>query len=151
MQFKQQENISNNIPDEDIEPEYDQEYQFILNTHKRLYDIDPENAPPISVLESWKDFHKNIYISTVVDPNQYYLWRVMTRQEYKKLNTNNSFSNPMSANEIIVETCLLYPNPQTPEWRLKSPAGIIESLGKQIAYQSGFVPDSQLISMILVI
>lgn len=128
----------------------DQEYQYLLDIHNIITEQDPINAPKMSVLEAWKNQHKNIYISRVVDPDVYYVWRVLRRGEYKKLSHNKAFDNPTSANEILVETCLLYPIPDQ-GWRLTSPAGVIESLGKQISFQSGFVPDNELIGLIRVV
>lgn len=128
----------------------DQEYQYLLDMHDILAEQDPLNAPKLSVLEAWKLQHKHIYISRVVDPDTYYVWRVLKRGEYKKLSHNEAFANPSSANEILVETCLLYPIPDQ-AWRIMSPAGVIESLGKQISFQSGFVPDNELIGLIRVV
>jgi len=130
--------------------EIDEELAYLINMHEIIMDVDPLNAPPVSVLESWKHKYKNIYISRVVDPNTYFIWRTIRRGEFKKLNSDNCFENPTSGYEILVETCLLYPTP-TQQWRLTSPAGIIESLGKQISYQSGFVSDAELINLIRVV
>lgn len=135
---------------EDNFNEIDEELANLINMHEIIKDVDPLNAPPVSVLESWKHKYRHIYISRVVDPDVYFIWRTIRRGEFKKLNSDNCFDNPTAGYEILVETCLLYPTPDA-KWRLTSPAGVIESLGKQISYQSGFVSDAELINLIRVV
>ena len=60
------------------------------------------------------------------------------------------FDNDEKANEVLVEKCLLYPQPTT-TWRLTSDAGIITTVGKQIAYKSGFVTQQEALSLIKII
>lgn len=146
---------STNAPEVPVENEedfnhIDEDLAYLINMHEIIMDVDPLNAPPVSVLESWKSKYKHIYISRVVSPDEYYIWRTIRRGEFKKLNSDNCFENPTAGYEILVETCLLYPTPNV-QWRLTSPAGVIESLGKQISYQSGFVSDAELINLIRVV
>lgn len=148
MKFKYNQQEENNEQFEDTG--LDENTQYLMDLNELLKETDPLNAPPVSLLESWQNKFKNIYVSKVVDPNTYYVWRVLRRGEFKKLNTTGSFNDPMSANEILVETCLLYPTPAT-EWRIIQPAGVIETLGKQISYQSGFIPDNEALSLIKVL
>ena len=51
---------------------------------------------------------------------------------------------------MLVDKCLLYPQPST-SWSLTCDAGIITTLGKQIAYKSGFVSPQEALSLIKVI
>lgn len=125
-------------------------YAQLAELHNILKEADPVNSPSLSTLETWKDYHGEVYVSTVIDPNKYYIFRTLKRFEYKKLRAQGTLTDSSAAYEIIVEQCLLYPQP-TQEFRLKSNAGLIETLGKQINYQSGFVSDQEALSFIRVI
>ena len=132
------------------ELELDEEYQFILNMHQTLSLVDPISCPSVAVIESWKQKYKNIYISTVVEPNKYFVWRAIRRGEYKKLEGEGAFEKQSTMHEVLVEQCLLYPT-STPTWRLTQPAGVVDTLGKQIAYHSGWISDQEAFAAIRVI
>jgi hypothetical protein len=131
------------------EEKFNEEQDYIESVYQILQRSDPLEAPKKSQIEAWKDRYKNVYISQIVEPDKFYVWRTLTRVEYKKLNANKEFDNPQAAYEIMVETCLLYPQP-TQAWRLNSPAGWIDTLGKQIAFQSGWVSDQEHLATIRV-
>lgn len=129
---------------------FDESYQYILNIHDTISLVDPLNAPSTAILESWKSKYKNIYISTVVEPDKYFVWRALRRGEYKKLEGQGGLESQSTMNEVLVEQCLLYPT-VTPQWRLTQPAGVIDTLGKQIAYHSGWISDQEAFAAIRVI
>lgn len=131
------------------EEKFNEEQDYIESVYQLLQRTDPLNAPKRSQLEAWKDKYKKIYISQIIEPDKFYVWRTLSRIEYKKLNAHKEFENPVAANEIMVENCLLYPEP-TQEWRLNSPAGWVDTLGKQIAFQSGWVADQEHLATIRV-
>lgn len=130
------------------EPQIDKD---LVDLYNLLHELDPENAPLLSVIESWKSRHKSIYVSKISnDSNQYYVFTTIKRHDFKKLQEQGVFENDEKANEVLVEKCLLYPHP-TMNWRLTSDAGIITTLGKQIAYKSGFVTQQEALSLIKII
>ena len=132
-------------------PEISPEYQSLLDLHELLTEVDPENVPLISQLEAWKFKHKGLYISKISnEDSKYYLWRTLKRQEFKQLSQGSAFDTEESANEMLVEKCLLYPSCDT-LFRLLSDAGVITTLGKQISYKSGFVTPQEALALIKVV
>ena len=123
----------------------------LLDLHELLTEVDPDNAPMISVLEAWKAKHKVLYVSKVSsDSKEYYVFTSIKRVDFKKLQDQGVFDNEEKGNEVLVEKCLLYPHP-TATWRLTSSAGIITTLGRQISYKSGFVSQQEALSLIKII
>lgn len=130
------------------EPQIDRD---LVDLFELLQEEDPENAPLLSVIESWKSRHRSLYVSKVSnDSKQYYVFTTIKRHDFKKLQEQGVFENDEKANEVLVEKCLLYPHP-TMNWRLTSDAGIITTVGKQIAYKSGFVTQQEALSLIKII
>lgn len=130
------------------EPIVDKE---ISDLHELLFEIDPEGAPMVAVLEAWKYKHKSLYVSKISSESEaFYVFTSIKRVDFKKLQDQGVFENEEKGHEVLVEKCLLYPQP-TQGWRLTSDAGIITTLGKQIAYKSGFVSQQEALSLIKII
>ena len=130
------------------EPQIDKD---LLDLHSLLSEIYGENAPLLSVLEAWKDKHKSLFVSKVSSSSEdYYVFTTIKRSDFKKLQDQGVFENEEKGHEVLVEKCLLYPIPNQ-VWRLTSDAGIISTLGKQIAYKSGFVSQQEALSLIKII
>lgn len=129
----------------------DEEDQSLIELQELLAETDPKGAPLLSVLEAWKARHKSIYVSQIAhDSSTYYVFTSIKRSDFKQLQSSGVFDNEEKGNEVLVEKCLLYPTPTT-SWRLTSDAGIITTLGKQIAYKSGFVSPQEALALIKVI
>lgn len=137
----QEENQQHNFAAPDME-ELKELFDFL-----RSFD---EESPMMSQLEGWKIRYGKIYVSKVVDDSKYYVWRTLSRGEYKKLAATGSFDVELTAQEIIVEKCLLYPRPND-IWRFESDAGVIATLGKQIFHQTGFISQQDALSFIRII
>lgn len=132
---------------QDLEPEN----RELIELHEYLASIDPEGAPMVSLLEAWKDKHKSLYVSKISnDSTQPYVFTTIKRKDFKSLSSQGIFDNEEKGNEVLVEKCLLYPTP-TQAWRLISDAGIITTLGKQIAYKSGFVSPQEALALIKIV
>lgn len=132
-------------------PPIDKEQQDLIDLHELLAEVDKENAPMVSTLEAWKSRHKSLYVSKIsMESDKYYVFTTIKRHEFKKLQEQGIFDNEEKGNEVLVEKCLLYPMP-TQSWRLTSDAGIITTLGKQIAYKSGFVSPQEALSLIKIV
>lgn len=133
---------------EEVLPEEDKD---LRDLHELLSEIDPEGAPIMSVLEAWKAKHKKLFVSKIsTESPEYYVFTSIKRSEFKKLQEQGIFENKEKGNEVLVEKCLLYPFPSQ-VWRLTSDAGIISTLGEQIAYKSGFVSQQEALSLIKII
>lgn len=121
---------------------------------KKLEQFPPEdspvfpNGPLASQITSWKkqfavtDSEGNIikegeiYVSRV--KGQHYVWRPLTRYEYKQI-VNMPNTDPLQREEIICETCVLWPENYNYEAMAKDGAGIPALLAQQIMEASGFV------------
>ena len=142
--------IDNSI-EEELYQELPVESRELLELHEYLSEIDPDNATIVSVLEAWKDKHKSLYVSKISsESTQPYVFTTIKRKDFKLLSSQGVFDNEEKGNEVLVEKCLLYPAP-TQQWRLISDAGIITTLGKQIAYKSGFVSAQEALSLIKIV
>lgn len=127
------------------------EQKELQDLHDMIEEVDPTGAPLVSVLEAWKFRHKTIFVSKVSsESKQYFIFTTIKRAEFKSLQETGVFENEEKGNEILVEKCLLYPLPDA-RFRLTSDAGVITTLGKQIAYKSGFVSPQEALSLIKII
>lgn len=148
---KEEEPKQINQIDQEIYEELPPESRELIELHEYLSEVDPENAPTVSVLEAWKDKHKSLYVSKISnDSVQPYVFTTIKRKDFKLLSSQGVFDNEEKGNEVLVEKCLLYPAP-TQQWRLISDAGIITTLGKQIAYKSGFVSPQEALSLVKIV
>lgn len=143
------------IPPSEDEEVYEQHEAIVdkdlEDLYKLLIEIDPEDAPLMSVLEAWKSRHKKLYVSKISSESpEFYVFTSIKRSDFKKLQEQGVFENEEKGHEVLVEKCLLYPVPNQ-VWRLTSDAGIISTLGKQIAYKSGFVSQQEALSLIKII
>lgn len=136
---------------EDYVPEIDPRTKRLIDLHEAIAEVDPTDAPLLSVLEAWEARHKVLYVSKISqDSEQFYVFTTIKRNDFKKLQETGVFDNEEKGNEVLVEKCLLYPKAST-SWRLTSDAGIISTLGKQIAYKSGFVSAQEALALIKIV
>lgn len=137
--------------EEDLEQDIPQIDKDLIDLHNLLLEVDPNGAPLLSVLEAWKHKHRSLYVSKISnDSSAFYVFTTIKRADFKKLQEQGVFENKEKGNEVLVEKCLLYPQPTT-GWRLTSDAGVISTLGEQIAYKSGFVSQQEALSLIKII
>jgi len=108
-----------------------------------------DNAPGYNDLVAWKNNFKRIYLTTVVEPDDLYIFRPMVRLEYKKFVNECRAADEFQRQEYILNLCLLYPKPEVVFY--ERPAGYASALETKIMYQSGFLDDASLLSTIKVI
>lgn len=135
--------------EEDFLDEVDQKLKDLYDSLKEIYG---EEAPLISQLEAWKQRWGSLNVSKVgQDRDTLYVWRTLQRLEYKKFKETGSkkLEDEDAYNEMLVEQCLLYPKYDF-IFRQKSDAGVITTLGTQIAYKSGFVSPQEALALIYV-
>ena len=105
----------------------------------------PTDHPDEKVVRTWKSKYGKIYISTIIDETDVYVWRPILRQEWKAL-ISQGFGDEFERAEALIEKCLLFPRLETVLY--KRPAGVLPALETKIMFQSGFVSDQLLISSI---
>lgn len=105
----------------------------------------PKDHPDEKVVQNWKNKFGKIYISTILDEMDVYVWRPILRQEWKAL-IAEGFADEFARAEALVEKCVLFPRLETILY--KKPAGVLPALETKIMFQSGFVSDQLLISSI---
>lgn len=132
------------------EPEITPDQAKLIELHKMLKEHYKDEAPMISQIEAWKQRWGHINVSKVgSDRPEYYVWRTLQRYEYKEMSKGTSIDMNEAFNEMLVEKCILFPNYEF-NFRTKSDAGVITTLGNQIAYKSGFVSPQEALSLIYV-
>ena len=99
--------IDNSI-EEELYQELPVESRELLELYEYLSEIDPDNAPIVSVLEAWKDKHKSLYVSKISsESTQPYVFTTIKRKDFKLLSSQGVFDNEEKGNEVLVEKCLL--------------------------------------------
>lgn len=145
--------IPEQASEEEIEDTYSisEEEKALKELHDTLKKVYKDKAPMISQLEAWKSRYEQIHISKVgQDRENYYIWRTLKRFEYKEMLKGQAAEDPNAFNEMLVEKCVLYPTYDF-SFRNQSDAGIINTLGQQISYKSGFVSQQEALALIYVV
>jgi hypothetical protein len=94
-------------------------------------------GPARAEVEQWKARFGEVYSSQFDD--DVYIWRVMTRQEYKEI-LRIQKADAMYREERICERCVLWPRNYNHVMMTQGKAGIPTLLAEQIMDKSGFVP-----------
>jgi len=132
------------------EPQISPEDQKLMEIHGSLVEVYGDQAPMLSQLEAWKKRWGQIHVSKIgADRKEYYIWRTLLRFEYKEMTKGGAHEDSDSFNEMLVEKCALYPLYDF-TFKNKSDAGVITTLGQQIAYKSGFVSPQEALSLIYI-
>lgn len=105
----------------------------------------PNNHPSVLDVKNWKSKYGKIYMSSVVEDTEVYVWRPILRQEWKAI-LGAGYTDDMLRQEALLETCLLFPKKDTILY--ERPAGVISALETKIMFQSGFVSSEYLLSSI---
>lgn len=111
--------------------------------------INPTSFPSFEQLRIWKSTYARLYLSSIVEEDDVYLWRPIYRQEWREFIEMYKGASAEERQQGLVERCLLFPNPEVVLHR--RPAGYLQSLETKIMFQSGFVDDNLLLSSIKVI
>lgn len=107
-----------------------------------------EGGPNFQQINEWKEKYGDIYVTTVA-PDKHYVWRTLTRFEYRRLVKNleqavstgqvsQSEAN-MNNEEQIAEICILYP-PYERASTANELAGVASTLAQQVMEASAFTP-----------
>lgn len=109
-----------------------------------------DNAPNVHDLYAWRDTYGTLQVSSVLGEGDIYIWRTISRVEYKKMLKSGLLNEESRAEDSIVRKHLLWPQPND-VFMNNSNAGIIPVLRRQIMYQSGFVSEQEALARIKVI
>lgn len=106
-------------------------------------------GPLRSEVESWKKQFGNVYavqlsVSNDEDDPAIYIWRPLNRAEYKAILALKN-TDPLQREEMICETCVLWPKGFTYEVIASGKAGIPSTLAELIMSTSGFIQDAQVV------
>src|SRR5699024_10310401 len=100
--------------------------------------FDLEDSPTREEVEGWKDKHGHIYFTSF--DADIYVWRAVTRAEYKELSASDE--SIFDREEAYVDLCVLYPRNFKAADLTKGGAGIPTTLTEMIMQKSGFVAQS---------
>lgn len=129
-----------------LEQEMDQGLVDFVNILKTL---NLKNPPSVEILKNWKSKYGNIYMSNVTNPEEVFIWRTISRLEWRKMLHEVNMNDAGLREDHIINSCLLYPAVQDVNYEYG--AGYSKSISAAIMYQSGFVDENYVISTIRVI
>lgn len=105
----------------------------------------PHDHPSVIDVKNWKSKFGKIYLSSVVEDSEVYVWRPILRQEWKAI-LGSGYTDDLLRQEALLKNCLLFPKLETVLYN--RPAGVMSSLETKIMFQSGFVSSEYLLSSI---
>lgn len=127
----------------------EEELQHLERFVSEMIDVGLKDSPDVTQLLNWKSKYGNIYMNNVTTPSEVFIWRALSRLEWKEILGKVDMNNTFLREDAILEKCLLYPSLQEIKYNLG--AGYSKSVYSAIMYQSGFVDESQVISSIRII
>jgi len=97
-------------------------------------------GPSMTEFMSWQKQYPDMYVVDDLPDGGIYIYRTITRYEYKVLQALPN-TDPLQREELIIDKCLLYPY-ITYEDMANAMAGVISVLAQHILTSSGFVKNS---------
>ena len=117
---------------------YEEEYPQIEHNDEVLFD----GGPMISEIESWKKQYDAVYIVDDIPGDMIYIYRTLNRFEYKSIMAQQN-TDPLMREEMICETCVLFPQDFSFAAMSNMDAGVPSILAEHIMETSGFTRASQ--------
>lgn len=139
-------------PEEEVEEEPEPEAPLEDEDVQNLEDLDPstplfEGGPNVGTVLEWKKAHGAVYV-TSFDVDQHYVWRPITRYEYRRLvkqmeqaiasNQVTQAEANMNNEEAMCELCILWPRLPRTEMAHEM-AGVASIIAQEIMEASAFV------------
>lgn len=121
-----------------------QETQMEQAVEQELSDLKDElfpGGPTYEQIEAWKEQYGDVYM-TEYDDNEVYIWRTLTRAEYKQVMAMTNLS-PAAREEKICHIAVLYPSNFNELAQARGKAGVPTVLAEQIMEKSGFLPTEE--------
>lgn len=103
-----------------------------------------EGGPLESEILAWKKQFGRIFMTDI--NGEFYIWRPLTRFEYKEIMSVPN-TNPLMREEMICEVCVLFPRNYTYEAMSNKPGGIPSLLAEQIMEKSGFTRSVRVVEL----
>lgn len=98
-------------------------------------------GPTYEQIEHWKAQYGDVYM-TEYDDNEVYIWRTLTRAEYKQVMAMTNLA-PAAREERICQIAVLYPASFNELEQARGKAGVPTVLAEQIMEKSGFLPTEE--------
>lgn len=111
--------------------------------------ISPNEYPEVLQIKGWKEAFGKVYMSTIVDDEDIYIWRPIYRQEWQELTSKYQSASANIRQQALLEKCLLFPSINTILYN--RPAGFMSALESKIMFQSGFIDEGLLLQSIRII
>ncbi len=99
-----------------------------------------EGGPTKAEVEKWKKTCGHIYM-TRFDDGAVYLWRPLTRQEWRRIRSTQG-ADQLYQEEEICQLCVVWPKWDAVRARSIGMAGTPSTLADQIIDRSGFTPSN---------
>ena len=97
-----------------------------------------EGGPTRDMIENWKRQYGDIYMTKF--DNETFIWRTLTRLEFKNLLNTEGDQTEWYREERLAELCVLWPLDYNHEEIMDGKAGIPAILADHIMNKSGFMP-----------
>lgn len=98
-------------------------------------------GPTYEQIEQWKAQYGDVYLTRYAD-DEVYIWRTLTRAEYKKVMALVDI-NPAGREEKICQIAVLFPQEFNELAQARGKAGVPTVLSEQIMEKSGFLPTEE--------
>ena len=96
-------------------------------------------GPTQSQIEDWKRKYGKVFM-TKYDEDEYYIWRTLSRIEFKKILNQEGELTDWSREERVSETCVIWPENYDHDSVMDGNAGTPAVLAEEIMNKSGFMP-----------
>lgn len=105
---------------------------------------DYPNGPKESEILAWKKQFGRVFLTELED--EIYIWRKINRFEYKEIMSIPN-TNELSREEMICETCVLYPYEYSYEDMVNQAGGVPSMIAEQVMQKSGFTRKARVIAL----
>lgn len=113
--------------------------------------IEKEGGPSIAQIEAWKAANNGKIYFTYLGEGEVYFYkycpRVLWKNALNEITSATVKDKEVAFEESIVSKCMIHPKFDV-SFKATSPAGLIETLFKQIQFVSHFMPDEMAYQMI---
>jgi hypothetical protein len=96
-------------------------------------------GPKITQIDSWKKQFEEVFATELGD--DVFVWRPLGRHEYKFISAQPN-TDPLMREEMIAETCVLWPISFGYEMQARTKAGVVSTIVDQIMEASHFTRTS---------
>lgn len=105
-----------------------------------------EGGPTRNQVENWKQKFGDVYMTEF--DSETYIWRTLSRIEYKKImNSEGANNSEWFGEEQVAQKCVLYPEKFGAQDIVNGKAGVPSVLSDQIMAKSGFVANGSAVKL----